>query len=51
MVMCLFQHNGSWKIYMQMFTLLLLSEILIEMIVVIFIFFNLPNFIFGLVAV
>ena len=36
---------------MQMFTLLLLSEILIEMIVVIFIFFNLANFIFGLVAV
>ena len=51
MVMCLSQHNSSWNIYMQMFTLLLLYEILMEMIVVIFIFFNVPNFIFGLVAV
>lgn len=36
-----------WKLYI----LLLLSEIRMEMIVIISVFSNLPNFIFGLVAV
>lgn len=38
-------------LYAKMFIFLLLSEILIEGIVIMSVFSNLPNFIFGLVAV